>query len=54
MARSLSVHHDEAPATNPRLTGFLILAAVVLLGSALQGTPSEAAPAPASPVVQVR
>lgn len=38
MARSLTVKHEEAPATNPLLTGFLIVAALVLLASAFDGT----------------
>lgn len=48
MARSLTVKHEENPSTNPLLTGFLILAAVVLMASALLGAPAangEMAPA---------
>lgn len=39
MARSLTVTHEENPSTNPLLTGFLVLAAAVLLASALFSSP---------------
>ena len=37
MARSLTVKQEETPTTNPLLTGFLVIAALVLVASALQG-----------------
>ncbi|MCO4743877.1 MAG: hypothetical protein KC912_03750 [Proteobacteria bacterium] len=47
MARSLTVTHEENPSTNPLLTGFLILAAAVLMLSALLGAPSATGEVPA-------
>ena len=41
MARSLTVKHDEKPATNPLLTGFLLLAVTVLVLGGLFAAPAE-------------
>ena len=49
MARSLTVNHDEKPATNLLFTGFLLLAAAVLMLSALTGYATDSAAASASP-----
>jgi hypothetical protein len=56
MARSLTVKHEETPGTNPLLTGFLVIAALVLLGNALEGafTDSASAHPPQANVVQAR
>ena len=37
---SLTVTHEENPSTNPLLTGFLVLAAAVLMASALFSAPT--------------
>lgn len=44
MARSLTVKHEETPGTNPLLTGFLVIAALVLLANALQAAPTANTP----------
>lgn len=58
MARSLTVRHEENPATNPLLTGFLLIAALVLIASAIEGMLTEPAVAgplePSVPVVDLR
>jgi len=48
MARSLTVHHDEKPATSSLLTAFLLLAFGWMAVSALVGvtTDGDAASAP--------
>lgn len=45
MARSLTVKHEESPTTNPLLTGFLVIAALVLIASALDSAFPERAAA---------
>ena len=53
MARSLTVTHEENPATNPLLTGFLVIAALVLIASALQiAFPERAETGNPQPVVE--
>ncbi|MBW1877802.1 MAG: hypothetical protein JRI25_14215 [Deltaproteobacteria bacterium] len=57
MARTLTVRHEESPQTNPLLTGFLVIAALVLLASAIGGMSGEGAVANADappPVVDAR
>jgi hypothetical protein len=57
MARSLTVRHEESPQTNPLLTGFLVVAALVLLASAIGGMFGESAEANVDappPVVDAR
>ena len=47
MARSLTVNHDEKPATSALFTGFLVLAIGWLLLSTFTGAnEADAAPAP--------
>ncbi len=53
MARSLNVQHEESPATNPLLTGFLVIAALVLLANAFDGAVTDATaqvPTPPPPI----
>jgi len=45
MARSLTVKHDEAPATSPLLTAFLVLAFGWMAVSALVAMSQDTAPA---------
>lgn len=47
MARSLTVKHEEQPATSALFTGFLVIAIACLLLSTLAGfvAPADAAPA---------
>jgi len=53
MARSLTVTQEETPTTNPLLTGFLVLAALVLIASALQiAFPERASAVNGQPVVE--
>ena len=49
MARSLTVSHDEKPATSPLFTALLILSAswLVVSGFMLSAADSSAAPTPA-------
>jgi len=57
MARSLTVRHEESPQTNPLLTGFLVIAALVLLASAIEAMFGEGAAANTEappPVVDAR
>lgn len=50
MARSLTISHDEAPATSPLFTGFLLIAVLSLLASSVFGPgPIGSASADASP-----
>ena len=49
MARSLTVRHEETPSTNPLLTWFLVLAAAVLLLSALASVPTDGSAATEGP-----
>lgn len=42
MARSLTVKHDEAPATSPLFTGFLVLAVGWMLMSTLAASTADA------------
>jgi hypothetical protein len=44
MARSLTVNHQEAPATNPLLSAFLVLAVLVMLAQTFVGYAADRAP----------
>ena len=51
MARSLTIQQEETASTNPLLTGFLVLAVVLLMMGALFGSfAATSAPADAPPV----
>jgi hypothetical protein len=53
MARSLTVNHDEKPSTNPLLTVFLLLAAGILVLSAVfTAEETRAEGAASNPTVQ--
>ena len=43
MARSLQIVHEESPSTTPLLTGFLVIAALVLLAGAFGGAITDSA-----------
>ncbi len=45
MARSLTVKHEETPATSPLLTAFLLLACAWMAASALSAASADAGPA---------
>lgn len=49
MARSLTVAHEETPTTNPLLTGFLVIAALVLVASAFEAMSQAPVAAEAPP-----
>jgi len=44
MARSLTVTHDEKPATNPLFTAFILVAVLWLVMSALAPAPASSPP----------
>ncbi|MGC6492848.1 MAG: hypothetical protein ACON5B_08400 [Myxococcota bacterium] len=50
MARSLTVKPEDSPSTSPLLTGFLVVAALVLLATALGPGGYTAEAPPAAPV----